>query len=179
MNYKKPVLFIAAALMLCPVFSHAQSSTETPVKKFDYKHAIGIRAGGTSGVTYKHLLNMNNGYELILGIWSNAIGFTGLYEKQAGTGVNGLRFYYGAGGHLTLETNSVFYKRYDNHGNEYVYRYGHNGFAIGVDGIVGIEYKIPVIPMAISFDLKPFIEFSNNRTFYTALDPGLGIKVAF
>lgn len=147
-----------------------------PTYKPEYKNGIGIRAGGTSGITFKHFFSSYSAVEGILGLWPNAFGITALYERHAPTGAAGLKFYYGGGGHITGETNHYYYRR---HRDEYVYRYGHNGLGIGIDGILGIEYKIPVIPFAISFDLKPFIEVSNYGSVFTAIDPGLGIKVAF
>jgi hypothetical protein len=143
--------------------------------KPDYKNAIGIRAGGTSGITYKHFFNSYDAFEGIFGLWPNAFGITGLYERHAPTGAPGLKFYYGGGGHITGETDHYYYRYRD----DYVYRYGRNGLGIGIDGILGIEYKIPVIPFAISFDLKPYIEVSNYGNIFTAIDPALGIKVAF
>jgi len=150
---------------------------ETPLSyKANYRNAIGIRAGGTSGLTFKHFLNSNDAVEVVLGLWPNAIGVTGLYERHVGTRLDGLKFYYGGGAHFTAETDHYYYRNND---NGYVYRYGHDGIGIGIDGILGIEYKIPAIPFAISLDLKPFIEFSNYGNMYTGIDPSLGIKVAF
>jgi hypothetical protein len=157
----------------------AQQSATAPEKKFTYSNAIGIRAGGTSGLTYKHLMNSNNGLEFILGFWPQSIGVTGLFEKHVESGLGGLRFYYGGGAHFTVETNRPVYRKFNDNGQEYVYRYGKNGFGIGIDGIVGLEYKIPVIPVALSVDLKPFIETTNYGGIYTAIDPSLGIKFAF
>jgi hypothetical protein len=150
---------------------------ETPLNyKANYRNAIGIRAGGTSGLTFKHFINSSDAIEGILGLWPNALGITGLYERHVSTKVDGLKFYYGGGAHFTAETDHYYYRRND---DGYVYRYGHDGIGIGIDGILGIEYKIPVIPFAISLDLKPFLEVSNYGHVYSGIDPSLGIKVAF
>ncbi len=149
------------------------------VKKSEYKNAVGIRAGRTSGVTFKHFMNSGNAFEMILGIWPNALGLTALYEKHAPTGVEGLKFYYGGGGHFTAETGNYYYRTYNNRNRSYEYRYGRDGIGIGIDGVVGVDYKIGVVPLALSLDLKPFIEVSNYGDVYTALDAGIGIKLAF
>ena len=52
-------------------------------------------------------------------------------------------------------------------------------YALGLDGIVGLEYKIPEIPFAISLDMKPLIEIDGNGYFYFAFDPGFGLKFTF
>jgi hypothetical protein len=147
--------------------------------KHEYKNAVGVRAGGTSGITFKHFFNTGHAFEAILGIWPNALGFTALYEKHAGTGIDGLKFYYGGGGHITAETGNYYYRTHRSAHREYEYRYGVNGMGIGIDGIAGIEYKIGVIPLALSFDLKPYLEVSNYGIVFTAIDPALGIKIAF
>jgi hypothetical protein len=141
-----------------------------------YKTAIGLRAGETSGLTIKHFMGGDAALEGILGIWSHGFSATLLYEKHAPIKSSGLNFYYGAGGHIAFETyNHSWYYR---HGNRY-YEHRHGGFGIGIDGIVGIEYKFP-IPLAISLDIKPFLEVvSDGGGVWTSLDPGLGLKVAF
>ena len=86
---------------------------------------------------------------------------------------------YGGGGHFSTCTNAPYYKRHDNREGPYSWRYGRNGFAAGLDGIAGLEYKFAPIPLALSVDIKPFVEVSNYGVIYTALDAGLGVKLAF
>jgi hypothetical protein len=174
---KSITIQLVLAFLLLATPGRPQAS-DAPVRKYDYKFAIGIRAGSTSGLTFKHLMNRGNAVELIAGLWPNAVGLTGLYEKHVGSGISSLRFYYGAGLHFTVETNHYLYRRPSDNG-AYAYRYGPDGWGAGVDGIVGIEYKIPVIPVALSFDLKPYVEATSIGYLYTAIDPGLGIKFAF
>lgn len=166
---------------LCTASLQAQdnrTSTEKPTRKTDYKNAIGIRAGTTAGATFKHFFNPGHAAELILGIWPNAFGFTALYEKHEPTGIEALRFYYGGGAHVTAEAGHYVYRTHRFRDDNYHYRYGDRGLAIGVDGIAGIEYKIPVVPLALSLDIKPFVEISNFGRAYVALDGSLGIKIA-
>jgi hypothetical protein len=165
---------------MLPAYAWAQSQTTQAIEqKHDYKNAIGIRAGSTSGLTFKHFMNPDNAFELILGIWPNALGLTGLYEKHAGTGIAGLKFYYGGGAHFTAETGRYYFRNQRTRDRIYVYRYGNNGLGLGIDGVAGLDYKIPVIPLSLSLDIKPYVEVSNYGEVYVALDAGLGIKVAF
>lgn len=144
-----------------------------------YTKAIGVRAGETSGLTYKHFFTDIEAFEGILGIWPNAIGLTGLYEKHVPFGnVDGLNWYFGGGAHLSIGTGKLYY--FQREGNRYYsYRRSYPGLAVGLDGLIGAEYKIPKAPLAISFDIKPFIEVNNGGVLYTSFDPGLGIKVTF
>ncbi len=148
--------------------------TKTYAQSFDadYRYAVGLRAGETSGITFKFPVRNAMNVELIAGFWTDWINLTALLEKNAPAfNVEGMNWYYGGGGHLSLLTNDV-----RNHG-----RYYNRGedFAIGIDGIVGLEYKIPPIPLAISLDLKPLIEVYRNGDVYVGIDPGLGIKFTF
>ncbi|MES2559391.1 MAG: hypothetical protein V4590_06600 [Bacteroidota bacterium] len=139
-----------------------------------YHTAIGLRAGGTSGLTVKHFISSGAALEGIIGIWNNAFSITGLYEKHSGTGTAGLNWYYGGGFHVAAENNR-YYR------NRYYYRdyYSDGGVGIGIDGILGIEYKIIPIPFAISLDVKPFIDVNTHGGAFFSLDPGLGIKFVF
>jgi len=138
----------------------------------EYRTAVGLRAGETSGLSLKFNTKSPASYEFVLGIWDNWISLTGLYEKRAEAfNVNGMKWYYGAGGHLAFETNNYY------EGGRYYTR--SNDFALGVDGIVGLEYKIPQIPFAVSVDIKPLLEIYRNGNFYLSADPGVGVKFTF
>lgn len=141
-----------------------------------YKTAIGLRAGETSGLTIKQFLGSSTALEGIIGIWSHGFSGTLLFEKYAGTGVDGLNVYYGGGGHVAFETHHhhwYYYKK------DRYYHHRHGYVGLGIDGVVGLEYKIPPVPIAISVDLKPFVEVTTGGSVWMSFDPGLGIKVAF
>lgn len=167
---------IVAGLFLSVSVKAQQIIVTEPQNKTTYNTAIGLRAGGTSGLTVKHFFGSGNAIEGIIGIWPNAFSLTGLYEKNVNAGLAGLNFYYGGGAHLSAETGRYYDYRRDGY---YYYRYSDGSPGLGIDGILGIEYKIPPIPFAISLDLKPFVEVNANGRIYTAIDPGLGIKIAF
>lgn len=169
--------------LLCTRNLGAQQQTKEALKPTGntshYNTAVGLRAGETSGFTFKKFVDQTSAFEGILGIWPNAVGFTALYEKHAPAfDIEGMHWYYGGGGHATFESGRI-YDRY-NYRDGYFYRYRSAGnVGLGVDGIIGLEYKIKGIPFAISLDVKPFMELNTNDLFYVTLDPGVGIKVAF
>jgi len=139
-----------------------------------YKTAIGMRIGGTSGVSLKHFYRPNTAVEGLLGAFGYGFSLTGLIERQVPFNVDGLHFYYGGGVHMAFYND---HDHYDRFGRELDYRV-HNSTGFGIDGIIGIEYKLPDnIPMAISMDLKPFIEVGSNSGYVGfAPDPSIGIK---
>lgn len=168
----KSYLPLLVMLMLTSVVAHAQLAINTNT----YRTAIGLRAGGTSGLTIKHFFGENNAaVEGIIGVWPNALSLTALYEKHVSTGAEGLNWYYGGGGHVVFESGRYYNRDY------YYYRnsYRNGGVGLGVDGIIGIEYKINPIPFAISLDLKPLIEVNTEGGTFFAVDPGLGLKLTF
>ena len=156
----------------------AQEKTKPAVDSYDYTNAIGLRAGETSGLTYKHNFSGGNTFEGIVSMWPYTIGLTGLYERTLHTGTPGLNWYFGGGGHINAgNARSRVY--YWNNGEQYVYVRQRNAMALGIDGILGLEYKFRPIPFALSADIKPYIEGSNYGYSYFSFDPSIGLKFTF
>ncbi len=113
--------------------------------------------------------------EGIVGFWRHGLSTTILIEKHVPAfNVSGMNWYYGGGGHVAFHNDN--YVR-DYYGRKVFYADGQMG--LGVDGIFGLEYKIPAIPFALSLDVKPFVEVNTQGGVGMALDGALGIKVAF
>lgn len=169
---------IAGLAMIIGTGAIAQEQITPSINTYNYKNAIGLRGGETSGLTFKHMFGKSNAFEGILSFWPYTFGATGLIEKNINMGAPGLNFYYGGGGHVNV--GSARYKAYYlyNRG-EYVYVQRSGELTAGVDGIVGVEYKFKPIPLAISADLKPFFEISTYGYTYTTIDPSIGIKLTF
>lgn len=141
-----------------------------------YQTGIGLRAGETSGLTVKRFLNESTALEGIFGLWNHGLSITILYEKYVPAfKVNGLNWYFGGGGHLAVK-NRHYYRYYDR-GRYYYYQYNNTG--LGIDGIAGLEYKIPKTPLAINLEVKPYIEIISRGEIWSSIDPGFGIKLTF
>jgi hypothetical protein len=147
----------------------------------NYRTAIGMRVGHTSGLTVKHFMGNGNAIEGIIGVWPSAFSITGMYQWHvAAPSAPGLKWYYGIGAHATFYNDRYYYYREGRRGYWYrYYRYQEGGAGIGIDGTLGLEYKIPPIPFALSFDIKPYVEFTTHNHVFMAFDPGLGIKFTF
>ncbi len=169
MKTNKIKIALAFAAMLFSIESYSQSN---------YNTAIGLRAGGTSGLTIKGFTGSSTALEGILGLWPSGFSATLLVEKYVPAfNVSGLNWYYGGGGHASFYTGRI-YRPYGPRPYRY-YEYRENAFGLGIDGIAGIEYKIPEAPIAFSLDFKPFMEINTYGGVFFAIDPGIGIKVAF
>ncbi len=142
-----------------------------------YSNALGIRFGGlTSGIDGKHFINNNTAVEGILSFGSNSFLITGLYEKQqAITNAGGLQWFYGFGAHLGIFNQNGHYYYYDK--NQVYVQNGGSSLAVGIDGIIGLEYKFESIPFSIGIDTKPFIDFSRGTAFFW--DGGLLLRYVF
>lgn len=156
--------FLVLSILLIGKRSNAQ----------DYKTAVGLKFGGyENGPSIKFFPNNDVALEGILGFRDHGLVITGLYEiHQQAFGAAGLKFYYGAGAHIGSEGAGV-YQTFGG-GNE-TYNSAH--ILLGVDGVLGLEYKIPQAPIAISLDLNPRAELATGPFFDIA--PGLGLKYTF
>lgn len=172
-SLKKALVALALTLGLSMLSQNLKPSTNS----FDYKTAIGVRAGETSGLTVKQKFNTSNAFEGIISVWPYTIGLTGLYEKHFSLNPSGLNWYAGLGGHINL--GGARYRSYYVYRRDYVYVRRSSDIALGIDGILGLEYKFKPIPMAISTDVKPFVETSTHGYTYFTLDPSIGIKITF
>lgn len=157
---KKFLLLIAAVMI----------SSAASAQYYDW--AIGVRGGvNATSLTVKHVFNNGNAVEALTG-WSyskhgSGFNFTGLYEFNVPIIGNGFNLYYGAGAHV----------------GGWNYKAGHdesknNGFNLGLDAIVGLEYSLKVAPLAFSIDFKPRLDFLPSAEFQYS-NVALGIKYTF
>ena len=129
-----------------------------------YKTGIGIRLGGISqGITVKHFVNSNAALEGILSFGRHSVIITGLYEKhQPFPKADGLSWFYGGGLHVGFISGdySYYYFYYKSHKKVYVGdAFNDSQSYVGADFILGMEYKFKDAPIALSLDLKPFVDF--------------------
>lgn len=129
-----------------------------------YKAAVGVKFLWGIGLTGKYFFKPNQAIEAIVryrsyGGLGNQLGVAALYEYHGEIKpVEGLR-YYGGGG--------VFYT--DS---------GVGSSNAGVSAVIGLEYKIKELPIALSADWMPSYNFINGSGF-GAENGGLGIKYTF
>ena len=157
------ILLLGLTLLLFTSgYTHAQ-------KRYD--NALGVRLGSWPGITYKHFVSQRGAFEAILNTRWHGFMFHGLYEvHHKAFNEPGFNFYYGVGGHIG-HWNVGRYRHpwYDDAG-----RYA----AIGVDGILGLEYSFSKIPLNLSVDWKPML----NLVSWTGLwvdDAGFSIRIYF
>ena len=148
-----------------------------------YEQSAGIRLGGSYGLTYKKFFNELDAFEFLLGGREDGIHLTGTYQfnKPLNLSRNETFFlYYGAGGHIGYEKYST--KTLINSQppeSQFVYE-NRSYFSMGVDAIVGLEYRLLTAPITIGLDMKPYLScigFRYTRTDFW--DTSLSVKYVF
>jgi hypothetical protein len=147
-------IFISILIILISNSANAQ----------EYNTAIGLRLGGVAnGITFKHFVNSNSAFEGLLGFGHKSLLITGLYEKYIPiNNASGLQWFYGGGAHIGFFSYDGYYYSYKEHGHYYVVDENANSIALGLDFILGLDYKFKNAPINIGTDIKPFIDFHDG-----------------
>ena len=128
----------------------------------DYSNAVGLKFYPT-GITFKHFLSEDKALEGLLYFWDKGTRVTGLYEFHFDIGeVEGLKWYVGPGAHIGFYNNNY---------------YG-GSTLIGVDGVIGLDYKFSDLPINLSLDWQPAFEFGDGAGFVGAWG-GLAVRYVF
>lgn len=155
-------ILLAVAVLFAAVAVHAQSEGST------YRTALGLKVY-PGAVTIKHFIQNNRALEGLGYFNSDGFRLTGLYEVHGDfNGAPGLKWYIGGGGHVGFWS--------DTWKQSYPYRNG--GTAIGVDGVLGLDYKITGAPINLSFDWQPSFNFIGYNYFEGGWG-GLAVRYTF
>ncbi len=131
------VVFIAANI------ANAQSENSTAGSS-TYKTAIGVKFY-PGAITLKHFVTSQNALELLGYFKNNGARITGLYEIHGNiSNAGGLKWYVGPGAHVSF----------------YTQKYGGGG-SVGIDGIIGLDYKVSSAPVNLSLDWQPSFDFKS------------------
>ncbi len=147
----KKLLFVAVAAVLS-LLPFAESQAQN--------WGIGLRGGFDYGLTVKKYMGANS-LDFMGHIHNNGFQVAGLYEWNYGLS-HGFNLYYGAGLGLGAWNNAD----------------DDMSFGLSVDFIVGVEWKVPNVPLSLSLDWKPAIEILPVTDFYIK-GFAFGIKYLF
>jgi len=133
-----------------------------------YKKAIGVKMY-PSAISYKVFVKTNAAFEYLGYVSLDGFRATALYEKYMPIdGNENLTWYVGYGGHLGLWSEE-WKKNNPNH---------NAGIALGVDGILGLDYKVKNTPLNLSVDWQPSFNFVGASYFESGW-AGLGVRYTF
>lgn len=149
---KYVLLFGIAILFLLPA-----QSQNTP-------YSAGYRFGETSGIVFKYNFRPDYAVKAIVGGKTNQFSITALAERYQPALVSyseNFFWYYGVGCHIgtnkeakfnLVELNGVIVPIED---IEYK-----RSLLLGVDAIVGLEYRLSTLPISFGIDVKPSAQLS-------------------
>ena len=132
-----------------------------------YHQAIGLKFPGGLLVTYKKFIAETNNIEAQFTSWNKGFRVSGLYEFNFYTfaKVDGLSWFVGPGVHIG------FWK--DAYKNDF-----NSKTDLGLDGIIGLDYKVKNAPINLSLDWEPSITLIGNAGFMPAYG-GIAVRFTF
>jgi hypothetical protein len=123
----------------------------------EYDWALGVRGGVLSGFTAKKNLG-ENALEAGISVYSQFVNVDATYQWKQPVIADGFHLYYGGGAYLGLATQYL---------------------GLGAEGVVGLEYQIPSVPLAISFDYRPTFNILGGFGYSNFVNFGFGVKYCF
>jgi hypothetical protein len=155
-------IFLAGIIIFIAFAAKAQTMG------YDYKTALGVKFY-PGAISLKSFIRDNKALEGLAYIYADGVRFTGLYEIYGDiNGAPGLKWYVGPGAHLGFWSDH--WKKENPESDE--------GIAIGIDGVIGIDYKFKDVPINISLDWQPSFNFVGYNYFEGGWG-GLGIRYTF
>jgi hypothetical protein len=144
-----------------------------------YNKEVGFRGGYSSGITFRVNLEEALSYEAQLIYRDNGGIFTMIRQQHREMGMDRLgnwEFLYGFGAHAGFyytDSYKILFRE--------VY-FGTEIFTpvLGMDGYVGIDYRLVDVPMSFGFSFQPFMEISLKAVFGINLwDFGFHVRYMF
>jgi hypothetical protein len=152
LKMKKELLTVITGIILFPSFLSGQIVIQQAGFRLGYNSGIFYQMGSEAG-------NAEIAYNAMLSFRKNGLQFTGLkivYETTFSGISPDLIFGWGYGGHLGF----IYSDHVKFRGEDY-YFYGERfSPLLGIDGFFTAEYRIHEIPVNVSLNVKPFVEFT-------------------
>lgn len=149
-----------------------------------YTKSAGVRLGHTSGLTFKKFVAGEEAVEFMASGRRDGFQLTIMYVNHQPMEFSfneNFYAYYGLGGHAGFERFDRLRKSIVSIDPDYVFEYEEQTyFVMGIDAILGIEYRWLSVPITIGFDIKPYFNYIGMR--YTQArfwDSALSFKYVF
>ena len=146
------------------------------------KHELGLRLGLSSGISYTMHVDQFRAYKGLLSFREGGVQITAMIESSRPLYVNftdKLYYYTGIGAHVGFTRFQPRRSFFTNPFN-FSYSYGHFAPVMGLDGIIGIEFRFDRTPLAFAIDAKPFFELFGQSIFrLSVFDIGISMKYSF
>ncbi len=153
------------------------------VQAQQYDRSAGVRLGGSSGLTYKKFIIDEQAVEAIVSSRKNGVQLTVMYLIHQPMHVSfneNFYFYYGVGGHIGSEKHGGIDKVLSNSDPTTFDYVDKNYLTMGIDGMFGLEYRMLSVPITLSLDMKPYINYVGLRKVKADFwDAAIAIKYVF
>ena len=138
-------------LPLFVVIATVSYAQETSTTGTEYQRALGVKISSGIAATFKQFVSSKHALEAQGMFFREGVRFTGLYEFHFYNieGVNGLAWYVGPGAHI-----GFYIPKYKTQYN--------TAADIGIDGVIGLDYKIKNTPINLSLDWQPSYSILGN-----------------
>lgn len=174
---KKVVLFFSLFALLAVQANAQKKKSYGSSSVENYNTALGIRLNPwVVGFTIKHFIQGPHAIEGLVTTnheHKTNVTFTALYEYHWNIGRPELNMYAGGGAHLG------FYDRRDYDWDRYVDKGKGTYVSPGLDGIIGVEWTFKNIPLNLSADLKPYVQFVGPTNFIGEEIGGISARYTF
>lgn len=148
-----------------------------------YEKQVGIRLGVTSGISGKVIKDDRTAIEGLLGFRDGGIQMNVLlesYHPLIKTNTTHWMMYFGGGGHVGYVDGYNRVRRWSNTSGYYYEEQRISGPVIGIDGVIGTDYTFNKVPITLTIEFKPYLEFQDFQHFQVNFwDFGFGIKYSF
>jgi hypothetical protein len=127
----------------------------------DYKTAVGVRLSNSNpvinnSIVLKHFLTETTAVEAMFS-FGDPLALGALLEIHKPLGAEGIKWYYGGGAYLGFQKNFNETKQQ----NE-------TDVLFGAQGVLGLDYKFVNLPLNLSLDWKPELNFISDINFEPA-----------
>jgi hypothetical protein len=128
-------------ILLCSL-SLLQANAQNKTANSDsYKSGIGIRVWDGAGFSLKTFFAENQAIDLTA-FFSKNTRIVGLYQKHGDLSTEGnFKWYAGVGGSVVFVNSAS---------------------VVGLNGVIGLDYKLRKMPINASFDWQPVLQFKNG-----------------
>ena len=160
---KKIFIFALCFSVIGKIQVHSQTSN--PEFNASYQKALGVKLF-PGAISYKQFLRTNKAVEAIGYISLDGFQLTILNEKYTSfANTENLAWYVGYGGHFNVWSEDYKLKNPTRSA----------GVSVGVDGILGLDYKIKDAPLNFSIDWQPSFNFVGKSYFESGWG-GIGVR---
>jgi hypothetical protein len=137
--------FLSALLVIFISIGHVAAQKDDSQ---EYKNAVGVKFY-PGALTAKHFFNHLIAAEAVNYYYGKSVRFTGLLEFNFDIEqVPGLKWFAGPGVHVS-------FAKYNSQATTF----------LGIDGILGLDYKFNGVPINVSVDWQPSFEFGEEPTY--------------